>query len=128
MLGATLAAAAIILATVPVVSGAEIQGSGLRVVVDCYSNPEIVRVTNVGSSSITIKKVGSIYQPYSDEPFSKTRTLDPGATIRFYSGNGASSSNSNTLTRRYIFNNEVGSDEGARVKTSTGVRYKDRCG
>ncbi len=56
------------------------------------------------------------------------RTLGAGNSITFYSGPGASSSNSNTLTRAYIFNNDVGSTEGARVKTSTGNRYSDRCG
>ena len=66
--------------------------------------------------------------PYSNEPFSKTRTLSTGDSITFFSGYGASYSNSNTLVRRYIFNNDVGSSEGARIKTSTGDRYTDRCG
>lgn len=125
-----LAIAAIILAAAPVLSSASdaAAGSGLRVVVSCYSNPERVRVTNVSSHSITVTKVGSIYQPTRSEPYSKTRNLGAGDSITFFSGPGASSSNRNTLTRNSIFNNDVGSAEGARVKTSTGARYTDRCG
>lgn len=102
--------------------------SGLRVVVSCYSNPEKVKVTNRSARSITIGRVGSLYQPNSGEPYAKTRPLAAGKSITFYSGPGASSTNSNTLTRASIFNNDVGSTEGARVTTSTGTKYTDRCG
>ena len=125
-----LAVAAVLLAAAPTASlpSQALAGSGLRVVVNCYSNPETVKVTNVSSGSITITRVGSIYQPNTSEPYSKTRTLGAGSSITFKSGTAASSSSSNTLTRAYIFNNDVGSTEGARVTTSTGTKYTDRCG
>jgi hypothetical protein len=125
-----LLAVACLLAAAPVGAGTSdvAAGSGLRVAVNCYSNPETVKVTNVSSGSITITRVGSIYQPNSSEPYSKTRTLGAGSSITFKSGSAASSSSSNTLTRAYIFNNDVGSTEGARVTTSTGTKYTDRCG
>ena len=84
-------------------------------------------VHNNRSKAITIKTVGSIYRPYSNEPISVYKRLAPGATVTFYSGYGASSSNPRTLTRQYIFNNEVGSAEGARVKDTAGNTYTDRC-
>jgi hypothetical protein len=125
-----LLAVACLLAAAPVGAGTSdvAAGSGLRVVVSCYSDPEKVKVTNVTSRSITITKVGSIYQPNSSEPYSKTRKLGAGSSITLYSGPGASYSNSNTLTRASIFNNDVGTSEGARVTTSSGSKYTDRCG
>jgi len=38
--------------------------TGIRVVVNCSSNPETTRVTNKTASTITVRTVGSIYQPY----------------------------------------------------------------
>jgi hypothetical protein len=32
------------------------------------------------------------------------------------------------LTRQYIYNNDVGRREGARVTTASGARFVDRCG
>jgi hypothetical protein len=125
---AAASATVLALAAVCGVAAAEIEASGLRVAVSCFSNPEKVRVTNVSSRSITITRVGSIYEPNSSEPYSKTRTLGAGNSITFFSGAGASSSNVNTLTRSYIFNNDVGTAEGARVRTSSGNTYSDRCG
>ncbi len=68
--------------------------------------------------------VGSIYRPYSWEPVWVNRTLGGGRTITFESGSGA---NTNQLTGSYIYNNDVGSKEGAKVSTSVGG-FSDRCG
>jgi hypothetical protein len=83
------------------------------------------RVKNNRNRAITIKKVGSIYQPRSNEPFRVDRRLGGGNSITFESGSGA---NNNTLTGSYIYNNDVGSKEGARVVTGVGTRFGDRCG
>lgn len=72
-----------------------------------------------------IKKVGSIFQPRSNEPFTVNRTLRGNRAIRFESGSGA---NQNVLTGQYIYSNDVGSREGARVTTGSGARFVDRCG
>lgn len=98
--------------------------SKVKVVVNCKSNPETARVTNNTNRRIKVKKVGSIYKPRSNEPFRVNKTLRRGKTITFQSG---SSARSNVLTRQYIYNNDVGSKEGARVATSVG-RFSDRCG
>ncbi len=97
----------------------------MTVTVKCSAAPETTRVANNTGHRITIKKVGSIYQPRSNEPFSVSRTLRSGQAVVFESGYGA---NHNTLTRQYIYNNDVGSKEGARVTTASGNRLVDRCG
>ena len=99
----------------------------LSVHVYCYSNPERVVVHNNRSYAVTIRSVGSRYQPYSNEPIPVGYRLGAGKTVTFYSGYGASSTNPRTLTRRYIFSNTVGSTEGARVTRSNGTVYGDRC-
>jgi hypothetical protein len=104
---------------------AEARPPALKVTVACKATPEITRVENNRNKKITIKKVGSIYQPRSNEPFTVNRTLRAGRTIRFESGSGA---NRNVLTGQYIYNNDVGSKEGARVTTRSGARFVDRCG
>jgi hypothetical protein len=97
----------------------------LTVTVACKATPEVTRVENNRNRNIKIWKVGSIYQPRSNEPFTVNRTLGANRTIRFESGSGA---DQNVLTRQYIYNNDVGSQEGARVTTASGTRFVDRCG
>ncbi len=96
----------------------------VKVSVSCKSAPEVTRVTNNRSKSVTIRTVGSIYRSYSYEPISASRKLGGGRTISFESGSGA---NTNKLTGNYIYNNDVGSKEGAKVSTSVGG-FSDRCG
>ena len=97
----------------------------LKVTVACKATPEKTRVENNRNRAITIKTVGSIYRPYSYEPFRVDRRLRAGRTVTFESGSGA---NTNKLTGSYIYNNDVGSKEGARVVTKSGTRFTDRCG
>jgi hypothetical protein len=96
-----------------------------RVVVTarCDGDPEKVIVKNNTRHRIKIKKVASVYQPRSNEPFRVDRTLRRGRSVTFEAGPSA---NRHVLTHQYIFNSEVGSKEGARVATSIG-RFGDRC-
>lgn len=103
---------------------AEARPAAVTVSVACKATPETTRVKNNRNRSTTIRTVGSIYRPYSYEPFRVNRTLRGGKTITFESGSRA---NSNKLTGSNIYNNDVGSREGARVSTSVG-RFIDRCG
>ena len=90
----------------------------------CTGNPEVIRVTNANhNSSVTINTVGSIYEPRDNEPFTVNRSLGIGSSIRFESGAAA---DSNVLTQQYIYHNDVGTSEGARVVTSAGTVVK-RC-
>ncbi len=92
--------------------------------VNCTSNPETTQVKNSTNRSIKINTVGSIYRPYSYEPFAVNRMLQPGKAITFESGSNANGTNK--LTTAYIYNNDVGSKEGARVKTPVGI-FVDKC-
>lgn len=98
-------------------------GGSVTVAVGCYGNPETVKVTNGTNASITIRSIGSLYQPRDNEPFAINASLGAGKS-RTYEAGGAA--DSNILTRQYIFNNEVGSTEGVRVATSAGTVTK-RC-
>ncbi len=97
----------------------------LTVTVACEAAPEKTRVENNRNRSITIKTVGSIYQPRSNEPFRTNYTLRARGSVVFESGYDASR---NELTGQYIYENDVGSREGARVTTTSGARFVDRCG
>jgi hypothetical protein len=87
------------------------------VTVACTATPERTHVKNNRNRAITIKTVGSIYRPYSYEPFRVDRRLGSGKSVTFESGSGA---NRNKLTGSYIYNNDVGSKEGARIVRSSG--------
>src|SRR5215203_3377280 len=104
---------------------AQARTPALTVTVACKATPETTRVKNNRSRAITIKTVGSIYQPFSYEPFRVDKRLGGGNSITFESGSGA---NNHVLTGYYIYNNDVGSQEGARVVTKSGSRFVDRCG
>src|SRR5215210_8261300 len=97
----------------------------LTVTVACKATPERTHIKNNRNRAITIKTVGSIYQPYSYEPFKVNRKLGGGTSVTFESGSGA---NHNKLTGSFIYNNDVGSKEGARIVTGSGARFVDRCG
>src|SRR3712207_5434563 len=68
---------------------AQARPPALKVTVACKATPEITRVENNRNRNIKIKKVGSIYQPRSNEPFRVNRTLRANKTIRFESGSEA---------------------------------------
>jgi hypothetical protein len=104
---------------------AEAVTPALTVTVACKATPETTRVKNNRNTAKTIKTVGSIYQPYSYEPFRVDRRLAGGRSITFESGSGA---NQNKLTGSFIYNNDVGTQEGARITTLSGARFVDRCG
>jgi hypothetical protein len=104
---------------------AEAARPALTVIVACQATPERTRVENNRRRAVTIKSVGSIYQPFSYEPFMVNRKLGGRKAITFENGRGA---NQNTLTGAYIYNNDVGAKEGARVITKMGLRFTDRCG
>ncbi len=104
---------------------AEARPPAITVTVACKATPETTRVKNNRNRRITIKTVGSIYQPFSFEPFRVNRTIGGGNSITFESGSGA---NHNKLTGSNIYNNDAGSKEGARVVTGAGSRFVDHCG
>ncbi len=94
---------------------------------NCTSDPELTGIKNANpNASVVIKTVGSIYQPRTNEPFYVSKTLAIGGGITYKTGNAAIAGASTTLTRSPIYQNDVGSQEGARVVTSAGTVVK-RC-
>ena len=97
----------------------------VKVTVNCDSNPEKTRVMNTTNRVITIKTVGSIYRPYTYEPFVVNRKLRPNRAITFQSGSKAKGRNE--LTTAYIYNSDVvETKEGARGRTAVGSCI-DKC-
>lgn len=58
----------------------------VSVKVDCRSNPEVTQVRNNTGRQITVRAVGSIHEPRSNEPFRVNRTLKAGGAVAFQSG------------------------------------------
>src|ERR687897_2858860 len=58
----------------------------LTVSVACKATPERTHVKNNRNRAITIKTVGSIYRPYSYEPFKVDHKVRGGNSITFESG------------------------------------------
>ena len=96
----------------------------VNVTVACKATPETTRVKNNLNRAITIRAVGSIYRPFGYEPVRVERKLGAGETVTFESGAGA---DRNKLSGSSIYNDDdVGSREGARVRTSVGTSI-DKC-
>jgi hypothetical protein len=118
-----LTASATISAQSSAASITPVAASGVSITVSCHSNPERVTVRNNRSRAITVASVGSIYKPRSNEPFYVYDRVGAGRSITYTFGQGRGS---HRLTRAYIFNNDVGEREGARVRTPLGA-ITDRC-
>ncbi len=98
----------------------------VTITLSCTTNPETTRVVNANPNAwVTIKTVGSLHEPRTNEPFTVSRTLSVGTGVTFKSGYAATAGASTTLTRQYIYDNTA-SNEGVRVVTSAGTVTK-RC-
>jgi hypothetical protein len=113
---------------VPISASANTTSAPAKVIVvaGCYSNPERTTITNRTGKAITVLGVGTLYKPRSNEPFGRRQSLANGASITFLSGSAASKASPLTLTRQFIYNDDI-RDEGARVSTSVGT-FTDLCG
>jgi hypothetical protein len=94
--------------------------ASVRITLRCYSNPEKTTITNTGTTTIRVTKVGSTYQPYSYEPFGLNKTLAPGQAVTYLTGNAASGANK--LTGTYIYNDN--GRDSARITTTIGTITK----
>jgi hypothetical protein len=110
-------------ALVGITAGAAVvdAGTSVRVTVSCNSNPERATITNRGTTTFKVTKVGSTYLPRSGEPYSVNKTLSPGQSVTYQTGYAATT---NVLSHQYIYNNDA--RDGARVTTSVGV-YTSHC-
>lgn len=85
---------------------------------DGAGDPERTTVANAGQGEVRIESIGSLDDPFSDEPFAVDVVLGPGEVATFESGDAAGGPNA--LTRRNIYDNEA-PDEGACFRTSAGM-------
>lgn len=100
------------------------QRAPIRIALDCYATPEIVRITNTRNRPVYLSTIGSLYRPRDNEPFAVNRRLGTGAVAVFRFGTGAGA---DAPTRQFIFQNDVpGRDEGVIVATSAGT-FLFRC-
>ena len=120
-------ALALILAAVPLIgvtSSYSAPPPAVVLTVACTTNPEKVTVKNNTAQVITVKSVSSIYQPLNEEPFTVNKNVAAGKAITFKFGTGATGPN--VPTKKFIFNNDVGTREGAKVVTTKGT-FTKRC-
>jgi lipoprotein-anchoring transpeptidase ErfK/SrfK len=94
----------------------------IQITLKCTTSPETIRVTNVGAGNILLKGIATYLDPIAEEPFAISRTLKPGQTAIFQSGQGAQYGT--VLTNRYIFTNSGYDAEGVRISTSVGKAVK----
>jgi lipoprotein-anchoring transpeptidase ErfK/SrfK len=98
--------------------------SNLQVSVNCTGVPETTTIKNVGEGTVTLSRLTSLYNAGGGEPFALNRQLAPGATITFSTGTGTGP---NKLSNQFIYNDDAGDVEGARVTVSTGKTFTAYC-
>jgi lipoprotein-anchoring transpeptidase ErfK/SrfK len=96
--------------------------SDLTITLKCTSSPETVRVMNTGTENIALTSIGTFVDFLGTEPFALDRTLRPGKTAIFQSGQGAQYGT--VLTTHYLFTNSAYENDGIKVQTSVGTAVK----
>lgn len=101
-------------------------GESFTVELVCGGSPEQTIITNTGTAPITIATITSIDQPRpGEEPFAVSRTLAPGESVTFTTGPGATGPDA--LAGNTIYDNAIGTNEGARVTTENGTIREALC-
>lgn len=93
---------------------------GVKITLKCYSNPEKTTITNNGTVTFKVTRLGSTYQTYSYEPFVISKTLTPGQSVTYQTGRAASGAYA--LSRNYIYNDN--GKDGTRIRTNVGTFTK----
>lgn len=96
--------------------------SDIQITLSCTTSPETVRVMNTGTANIQLTSFGTFVDLIGAEPFALDRTLKPGKTAIFQSGDGAQYGT--VLTQRYLFTNSAYDKEGVKIGTSAGTATK----
>jgi lipoprotein-anchoring transpeptidase ErfK/SrfK len=91
----------------------------VAVTINCTSDPEKIRVTNKGKSSLVVNSITTLYDPTSNEPFAVNKTIPAGGTRLWTAGAGATGSFA--LTNDFILTNTAYDKEGVKVVTSAGT-------
>jgi L,D-transpeptidase-like protein len=95
----------------------------IQITLKCTTSPETVRVSNVGTENIQLTSLTTLIDVGVDEPFALNRTLKPGTTAIFQSGQGAQYGT--VLTTDYLFTNSAYENEGVQIETSAGTAVKN---
>lgn len=97
------------------------EAAAISIRLGCYSDPEVITITNNRTERIFIASIGPVYS--QRQPFAVDRRLNARSVITFHAGPNATR---NVLTRQFIFNNGVGAREGVKVVTNVGA-FVYRC-
>jgi hypothetical protein len=92
----------------------------ISITLRCTSTPERTTIRNLSTKTVTIKTIGSLYNPRSSEPFTVNYVLGAGKAVTFQSGPNTTG---HTLTHLTIYN-DTNSAEGVRVTTNVGTFTK----
>ncbi len=94
----------------------------LEITLSCATDPETIRVKNIGAADILLKQITTYLDVTANEPFTVNRNLKPGQTAIYQSGHGAQYGT--VLTSNFIFTNSAYDAEGVRISTSVGKAVK----
>lgn len=89
-----------------------------QIELDCDGEPETIKITNRGSKDLEIRKLTSLVEPETREPFKINETLEKGQSIKFETGKDARGPDA--LSKKEIFDDED-RDEGVSIRTSAGT-------
>jgi len=98
--------------------------SKLSVSINCGGAPELTTIKNIGQGPVPLSQLWTSYNKTGLEPFSLGKVLNPGASITYQSGSGAST---NKLTQQQIYTEGAGTHEVVTVKVSTGKKFSKAC-
>ncbi len=99
--------------------------SDIKITVSCRSNPELTRVENTSSSTVTITTIKSLIDLTGSEPYTVNRKLGPGKTVIFRSGSGATYGT--VLTTSFLYTNGAYQNDGARINFDSLGGLTKRC-
>ena len=89
----------------------------VKVTLDCTSDPEVIRIDNIGGSTFVVQSISSLIDPVAPEPLSVNRALGAGRTMILRTG--LKSPKVTVLSETRIFD-DAAAGEGVRIVTSIG--------
>jgi lipoprotein-anchoring transpeptidase ErfK/SrfK len=98
--------------------------SELSLSMTCNGWPEKTTVKNIGKGPVKLHSLWTSYNKQSFEPIALNATLNPGQSITYQSGGGATS---NKLSGTEIYTENAGTAEKLTVKVSTGKTFTKAC-
>lgn len=94
----------------------------LRVTVSCITNPETIRIENIGTTDATIATIVAVL---TNKSVTVSRVLGAGQTVIYRSGSKATSGT--VLTTQEMFRNSGYTNEGVQIITTSRQIFTDMC-